>query len=366
MIGVIRQSQYEQAPARVYWEVTSACDLACRHCRAEAAPCADPLELDTRAAKRILAQLAQASPQPHVIFTGGDPLKRADLFDLIAEARALGMVVNVSPSATPLLTESAIDRMKEAGVAAISLSIDRATAEPHDTLRGVPGCFQRTMVAARRAREVGLAFQVNTLVSRETLADMPAIHVLTQSIGASRWSLFFLVAVGRGTVLEPITAAEAEQLLVWLASRANEPGPIVTTTEAPFFRRVMVQERKKRGEGPAAPEPAKPGHPAQGHSAGIRDGNGVMFISRDGSISPSGFLPLSAGNAKLENPLRVYRESALFRSLRDVDGFKGRCGVCEFRAVCGGSRARAFVATGDPLAEDPLCPYVPLAIARAS
>ncbi len=365
MIGVSRQSQYEQAPARVYWEVTSACDLACRHCRAEAAPCADPSELDTATAKRILHQLAAASPQPHVIFTGGDPLKRADLFELIAEARALGMVVNVSPSATPLLTEAAIDRLKEAGVAAISLSIDRASAEPHDRLRGVLGCFQRTMVAAKRAREVGLPFQVNTLVSRETLADMPAIHVLTQSIGAARWSLFFLVAVGRGTVLEPITAAEAEQLLVWLASRASEPGPIVTTTEAPFFRRVMAQERKKSGRAEGATKPA--GHPsAPGHSAGIRDGNGVMFISRDGSISPSGFLPLSAGNAKLEDPLRVYRESPLFRSLRDVDGFKGRCGVCEYRAVCGGSRARAFVASGDPVAEDPLCPYVPLAIAQAS
>lgn len=353
-----RQSPYEQAPARVYWEVTSACDLACRHCRAEAAPWADPAELGTQAAKRLLSQLAEADPKPHVIFTGGDPLKRADLFELIADARSLGLVVNVSPSATPLLTENAIDRLKEAGVAAISLSIDRSSAEPHDSLRGVPGCFERTMQAARRAHEIGLPFQVNTLVSRETIDDMPAIHVLTKAIGATRWSLFFLVAVGRGSVLEPISADETERFLGWLAARAMEPGPVITTTEAPHFRRVMLEHRKAAGD--AAERKAPPGH-----SAGIRDGNGVMFISRDGAISPSGFLPLSAGNAKLENPLRVYRESMLFRNLRNVDGFHGRCGLCEYRAVCGGSRARAFAATGDPVAEDPLCPHVPAAMPRA-
>ena len=350
-----RKSAYENAPARVYWEITGACDLACLHCRAEASPCADPNELSTRAAKKMLGQLAEADPKPTVIFTGGDPLKRADLWELIAHARELGMGVSVSPSATPLLTEVAIDRLAAAGVSAISLSIDRATAEAHDSLRGVPGCFERTLVAAHRARAANLPFQVNTLVSRETVSDMPAILDLVKKIGAARWSLFFLVAVGRGTVLEPIEADEAERLLVWLAARAKEPGPVLTTTEAPFFRRVMLEQRRhETHDGPPAEAP-------KGHSAGIRDGNGVMFVSRDGAISPSGFLPLSAGTAKLENPLRVYRESALFRTLRDVDGFHGRCGVCEYRAVCGGSRARAFTASGDPVGEDPLCPHVPAA-----
>lgn len=343
---------WEDAPARVYWEVTGACDLACRHCRAEAHPCADPAELSTRAAKRLLSQLAAAKPAPHVIFTGGDPLKRPDLFELIAEARALGLLVSVSPSATPLLDEAAIDRLADAGVSAISLSIDRANAADHDALRGVPGCFDRTMLAARRAKARDLMFQVNTLVSRETIGDMPAIYDLVKSLGAARWSLFFLVAVGRGTVLEPIDANEAEELLKWLVTKSKEGGPICTTTEAPFFRRVMLEQRKREGGGEAP----------QGHTAGIRDGNGVMFIARDGAISPSGFLPLSAGNAKLENPLRIYRESSLFKELRDVDGFKGRCGVCEYRYVCGGSRARAFTASGDPSGEDPLCPHVPAAM----
>ena len=341
---------FDVAPIRVYWEVTRACDLACVHCRAEAASRADPSELDTRGGLRLLEQIAAAGPpRPHVILTGGDPLKRDDLFQLIASAHALGLHVSVSPSATPRLTEEAIDRLRVAGVEAISLSIDGSTSEEHDALRGVRGCFDRTMAAAKRATEVGLPFQVNTLVSRETLGDLPSIESLVRSIHADRWSLFFLVTVGRGSMLEAISASEAEGLLAWLAERALEPGPVMTTTEAPQFRRVVAEQRRPGGA------------PIRGHGAGIRDGNGVMFIGHDGAVSPSGFLPLSAGNAKLENPIRLYRESPLFRALRNADGFGGRCGRCEYRFVCGGSRARAYAATGDPLAEDPLCTYQPRA-----
>jgi radical SAM protein with 4Fe4S-binding SPASM domain len=298
---------------------------------------------------KLLRQLSEATPKPHVIFTGGDPLKRADLFQLIATARELGLDVSVSPSATPLLTDDAIDHLVAAGVSAISLSIDGASAERHDAIRGVPGCYERTLASGRRAREAGLAFQVNTLVSAETLDELPRIDALVREIGASRWSLFFLVNVGRGTVLTPISAQQTEDLLGWLAERAKVPGLVVTTTEAPHFRRVALAHRDPSA---AAPRP-------HGHGAGMRDGNGVMFIAHDGEVSPSGFLPLSAGNVKTENPIRVYRESPLFVSLRDVDGFHGRCGRCEFRQVCGGSRARAYVASGDPLGEDPLCMYEP-------
>lgn len=343
---MIQTHAFDNAPVRVYWEITRSCDLACLHCRAEAAPTPDPRELSSREGRRLLGQLADVEPKPHVIFTGGDPLKRADLFGLIAAARTLGLHVSVSPSATPLLTEEAIDELLVAGVEAISLSFDGSDAGKHDVLRGMPGTFVRTLAAAERAGEVGLAFQVNTLVSRQTLDDLPAIESLVRSLRANRWSLFFLVGVGRGSVLSPISAEETEDLLVWLAQRAKLPGPVITTTEAPHFRRVMLQHRE-------------PGSKLVGHGAGMRDGAGVMFISNVGEVSPSGFLPLSAGNAKLENPLRIYRESALFRSLRDVDHFEGRCGRCEFRMICGGSRARAYAATGDPLAEDSLCVYEP-------
>ncbi len=349
------QARFANAPARVYWEITRACDLACVHCRAEASPYADPRELGTRAGLRMLGQLAEADPKPHVILTGGDPLKRADLFELIAGAKALGLHVSVSPSATPLLTEDAIDKLLAAGVEAISLSIDGSNATKHDVLRGVEGTFARTLVAAKRASDVGLAFQVNTLVSRQTLDDLPAIETLVRLLRANRWSLFFLVSVGRGQVLSPISPSETEELLVWLAKRATLPGPVITTTEAPHFRRVMLQQR---GEG------EKPLMSGAGHGAGIRDGSGVMFIAHDGQVSPSGFLPLAAGNAKLENPIRIYQTSALFRSLRDVEHFHGRCGHCEFRMICGGSRARAYAHAGDPLAEDPLCIYEPRSGAR--
>jgi radical SAM protein with 4Fe4S-binding SPASM domain len=350
---MITRFVHADAPTRVYWEITRACALACRHCRAEATPCADPCELDHAAGLRLLQKLAAADPKPHVVLTGGDPLERSDLFALIAAARGLGLHVSVSPSATPRLTSDVIAKIKDAGVDAISLSIDGSSAAKHDEIRRVAGTFERTLVAAARAREVGLAFQVNTLVSAETLSDMPEIDALVRKLGAARWSLFFLVTVGRGTVLQPIAADAAERLLIWLAERAKiRPGPVLTTTEAPFFRRVV----SRAGGGP-------PGH---GHAAGIRDGNGVMFIGHDGAVYPSGFLPVSAGNAKLENPLTIYRESPLFQALRNVDSFRGRCGRCEYRSACGGSRARAWTATGDVLGEDPLCAYDPPREARAS
>jgi radical SAM protein with 4Fe4S-binding SPASM domain len=343
---MISRFVHAYAPTRVYWEITRACGLACRHCRAEATPCADPRELDHASGLRLLRRLAAADPKPHVVLTGGDPLERSDLFDLIAAARGFGLQVSVSPSATPRLTGDVIARLKAAGVDAISLSLDGSSAATHDGIRQVEGTFERTMSAAARARDVGLPFQVNTLVSAETLPEMPEIETLVRAIGAARWSLFFLVTVGRGTVLQPIDANAAARLLTWFAERAKvRPGPVFTTTEAPFYRRIVAQV----GGAPAS----------HGHAAGIRDGNGVIFIGHDGEVYPSGFLPVSAGNAKIENPLTIYRESPLFRALREVDSFRGRCGRCEYRSACGGSRARAWAATGDVLGEDPLCDYQP-------
>jgi radical SAM protein len=339
---------FDRAPQRVYWEVTRSCSLACRHCRAEATLRTDPDELTPAEGRALLGRLASFDSKPHVILTGGDPLERADLFDLIAHARSLGLAVSVSPSATPRLTPDVIRRFVDAGVAAISLSIDGATEARHDALRGVPGCFARTLDAARAAEDAKLMVQLNTLVSEETVCDLPAIHRLVCDLHAARWSLFFLVSVGRGTVLRSIDAHRAERLLAWVADLPHDPGyPIVTTTEAPHFRRVLLDKRRLPVQG------------APRAGFGIRDGNGVMFVSHTGEVSPSGFLPISAGNVRSEDPVAVYRESPLFTSLRDSTGFGGRCGVCNFHAICGGSRARAWSATGDVLAEDPLCAYEP-------
>jgi len=332
---------------RVYWEITRACSLTCRHCRAEATPTADPEELGPSEGRALLERLAAfGDPKPHVILTGGDPLERADLWDLVRYAKSLGLLVSVSPSATPRLTPEVVRRFKDEGVEAISLSIDCATADRHDALRGVPGCFERTLAAGRAAADANLMVQVNTLVSAETLKDLPQVYSLVKQMKAARWSLFFLVSVGRGTVLQPIEPAEAQALLEWLADLPRGPGlPVVTTTEAPHFRRVVLDRRNL------------PVVAAARSGFGVRDGNGVMFISHTGDVSPSGFLPISAGNVRAQDPVEIYRDASLFQSLRRATEFGGRCGTCSFHGVCGGSRARAWSATGDPLAEDPLCTY---------
>jgi AdoMet-dependent heme synthase len=340
--GMTSRLRFDQAPRRVYWEVTRACDLACHHCRAAAATAPDPAELTPKEGLGLIDRLAAFGvPVPHLVLTGGDPLRRPDLFTLIAGARARGFDVSVAPSATPLLTPRVIARLRAAGVDAISLSLDGSDAERHDAIRRISGCFDRTITAARACVVERLPFQINTLVSEETLGDLAAIDDLATALGAARWSLFFLIGVGRGALLRPITARACEELFERLRDRAARPGPIVTTTEAPHFRRVL-------------------GKRAGGHGAGIRDGNGIMFISDAGEVRPSGFFAVAAGDVRTGDPVEIYRDSDLFRSLRRPDLFCGRCGRCEWREVCGGSRARALAA-GDALGEDPLCLYEPAA-----
>jgi radical SAM protein len=348
----------------VYWEITRACDLACRHCRASAVPDRDPGELSTDEGLLLLQRLAAfGDPLPHLVLTGGDPLKRGDLFDLIQAAQQGGLRVSVAPSATPLLTENVLRRLHKAGIDAISVSLDGSTVESHDAIRAIPGTYERTLAAARVAHEIGLPFQVNTLVCTDTVDDLPAIYDHVLALGAARWSLFFLVTVGRGEVLDPIAPERAEALLNWVASlapRAREAGLIITTTEAPHLRRIVSERRRGL---PMAQPAHDGGHPGQGavqHAAGVRDGNGILFISHTGDICPSGFLEIPAGNVKTDDVVEVYRSAPLFRDLRDPAMFAGRCGDCEYHFVCGGSRSRAWAATGNPLAEDPLCTYQPI------
>jgi len=346
---------FDRAPVRVYWELTRACDLACRHCRAEALRDRSPDELTTAECERALADLAAAgSPPPHVVFTGGDPVKRPDLLSLVRHAVGLGLPVSVAPSATVGVSRSLVDELKRAGVSAMSLSIDGPSAAQHDGLRGVLGCFGWTLAAAQRIVSAGIPLQINTLVSAETEPHLEEIAKLVARLGASRWSLFFLINVGRGRVLRPITPAECEGRLRWLAARAPAWPFTATTTEAPHFRRIVIQAMRAAGR---TGEEIHASPVARGF--GIRDGNGIMFIAANGDVTPSGFLPLVAGNVRQASPLAIYRDSPLFRSLRDPARFDGRCGACSFKFVCGGSRARAWAATGDVLGEDPLCAWQP-------
>jgi len=339
----------------VYWETTQACGLACRHCRAEAVSTPHPNELSHEEGKSLLRQIASFDkPLPHLVFTGGDPLRRSDLFELIDEAHRLGLTVAITPSATGDLTIEALADLKAHGIENLGLSLDGSNAERHEAVRGVAGCFDWTIRAAKFAAELGMPIQINTLVSQETLDDLPAIYELLKSFKVMRWSLFFLIEVGRGKVLQPISTEQGEELMNWVYDLSKVAPFAVATTEAPSYRRVALN--RMRQEGMVSSEIERT---SVYRGFGIRDGHGIMFISNQGGIYPAGFLPLAAGNVRTDNLVETYRDAPLFRSLHSPTSFKGKCGRCEYKTLCGGSRARAFAATGDPLASDPFCPYEP-------
>lgn len=355
-IGPVARFTYDDAPMLVYWEATRACDLACIHCRAEAVAHRDPMELSTDEAKALFRQVAQfEGPMgPHIVITGGDPLQRPDLMELIRYGTSLGVTVSVTPAGTPRLTAAVVRQLKSAGMASMGLSLDGSNAAVHDAFRRVDGSFGWTVAAAEVARQEGIPVQVNTMVTATTLPDLSYVYELVRNLGIARWALFFLVATGRGRELEEISAEESERLLNWLwGLMRNSPFPI-KTTEAPYYRRIAFLKMRGRG----LTEQDILNNPV-GRGFGIRDGNGIVFVSHTGDVSPSGFLPLVAGNVRGQNLPDIYRHNELFRSLRDPEQFVGKCGYCEYRALCGGSRARAYAATGNVLDSDPLCVYQP-------
>jgi radical SAM protein len=356
-VGSVRPNGYvyDRAPMLVYWELTRACGLACRHCRAEAIQARSPLELDTEQGLALLAGITGfGRPYPHIVFTGGDPLRRPDLGVFVREATRLGIGSSLAPSATGDLTSSVLEELHKAGIQAISLSLDGSNPERHDDFRGVGGTFETTIAAAALAGELGLPLQINTLVTNETLDDLPAIYELLTGLKIMRWSLFFLISVGRGTALQEITPGQSERLFHQLYDLTARSPFAIKTTEAMHYRRVAIGRMTAEGLDAAAIAAT-----SVGRGFGVRDGNGVMFIGHDGTVTPSGFVPLSCGNVNTEELVTIYRNSDTLRHLRDVTTFLGRCGRCEYATVCGGSRARAFAWTGNVLESDPLCPYVP-------
>ncbi|MCZ6624395.1 MAG: TIGR04053 family radical SAM/SPASM domain-containing protein [Deltaproteobacteria bacterium] len=346
---------YSRAPLLVYWELTRACDLICHHCRAEAMAERHPDELTTPEAKRLLEAIRGFGERsPHLVLTGGDPLKRPDFLNLLEHGAKLGLHMSVAPSGTNALTREVLHCFKSAGVESIALSLDGSTADRHDGFRGVPGCFHWTLEAAQLAREEGLALQISTLVTADTGLDIPEIYQLVRGLGPMRWSLFYLIAVGRGRGLKEVTADQCEALHHQLCDFSKETPFAVATTEAPHYRRVYLQNMKEAGI-PLSKIRATP----VGRGFGVRDGNGIMFVSHTGDVYPSGFLPLTAGNVRNTSVVSIYRDSETFRTIRETGRLKGRCGRCEFKEICGGSRARAYAATGDFLETDPLCAYEP-------
>ncbi len=337
-------------PVIVAWEVTRACGYRCRHCRADARPYALPGELDPEEGARLVDDLARFDGTV-LVLTGGDPMLRSDLVDIAARARDRGLGVALTPSATVRVTPARLRALREAGVGQVAISLDGPDAATHDGQRGVRGSFDRSLRILRDAREEGFPLQVNTTVTRTSVGSLDAMARRVASLGVAMWSVFFLVPTGRGAREDMLDAPAQEEALRALVRMRGELPMRVKVTAAPSVRRVEAQMAAD-GEIPAPPPPLP-----------VNDGRGFMFISYDGRVMPSGFLPMEAGDVRTGSAVDIYRDAPLFRALRDPSRLTGRCRVCPWAEVCGGSRARAFALTGDPLAEEPTCPYIPEAVA---
>jgi radical SAM protein with 4Fe4S-binding SPASM domain len=350
-VGLPTQGDYDfdDRPFLVFWEITRACALACSHCRAEAQSHRHPEELDFAESLRLIGQLAAWQP-PMLILTGGDPLMRKDAMDLVRAAADAGLHVGLSPSATQRLLQADFGELKAAGVQRMSLSLDGATRETHDAFRGVGGTYDRTIEAVRRAHEVGLSLQINTTLTRGNMGEYEDFKRLMFELKPAMWSVFLLVPTGRAGMKDLPDPEDIERVFEDMAGLVGHAPFAVKTTEGHHFRRVVMQQN---GGGASRPRPG------MRSPLGIRDGRGVMFISHVGEVSPSGFLPMVCGNVKTTPPSDIYRNHPLFVSLRDNNALGGKCGRCQYRSVCGGSRSRAYGVFGDPFAADPSCVYQP-------
>jgi radical SAM protein len=345
---------FDHAPFIVFWETTQACDLVCQHCRADARPARDLGELSFDEGTRLLDEI-RAMGCPLVVLTGGDPAKRPDLVALVRHGTASGLRVALTPSATPLVTPTLLAALADAGLARLAVSLDGATAATHDGFRGVAGSFQRTLDILRAARTVGLTTQVNTSVTDLNVGELERIAAEIGTLGITLWGVFFLVPTGRGEALRVLEPDAAEAVLERVAAIARTAPFDVKTTAAPHFRRVLLQQQVRRREILGIDD-------GIGRAPrGVNDGQGIVFVSHRGEIFPSGFLPLPCGSVRHDSLADVYRRHPVFTALRNPDLLGGKCGACEFRRVCGGSRARAFAMTGDMFAAEPACAYEPRA-----
>ncbi len=353
-----REFDLNRRPLVVIWETTQSCDLACFHCRASAQPRRHPLELNTSEAEKLIRDVAELHP-PIFILTGGDPLKRPDIYDLVRYAVSQGLHPAMTPSATPLLTSAAIEELKKAGLSRLAVSLDGSVPELHDKFRGVSGSYARTLEAIYWANVFHLPIQVGTTISRRNLHDLENIANLLKNFRIVLWSLFLLVPTGRGQLSDLPSAEEVETVFGQMYRLAANLPFKVKTTEAQHYRRFVMQQRCREAAGMAMPNMLDGAELVIPGLLPINDGKGFAFVSHKGEVYPSGFLPISGGNVRQQTLSEIYRESKLFQSLRDSGNLKGKCGHCEFRELCGGSRARAYAMTGDYFAEEPCCVYQP-------
>lgn len=359
----------------VFWETTKACPLSCRHCRANAILKPLPGELSTSDGKMLIEQVADfGKPTPVLILTGGDPLMREDLFELIDYAKSLGVPIAVSPTVSEKLTShEVIEELRR--VHSVSVSLDGASPTTHDYIRNKDGVFNMTLRAISTLIKSGVRVQVNTTFMKINVHELPLIVKILRDLGVNTWEVFFLIHVGRGIELEALSSSETEDVVNVLYD-VSKYGFTIRTVEAPFYRRVVLHryafENGLVNNGPSlgplyhqlysglvkvmgAEPPKLSKRPTV---ARTRDGDGIIFVAYNGDVSPSGFLPIRLGNVKEESLVKIYRENPILLRIRRGE-YGGRCGLCEFRFICGGSRARAYAEYGDPLAEDPACIYEP-------
>ena len=325
----------------VAWELTRACNLACKHCRAAAVKKAPPGELTTDECFALIDDIASFAT-PTLILTGGEPLLRLDLCDIAAYATARGLRVVAALNGT-LLGAHMARQLAKAGVRRISISIDGKDAARHDELRGVPGAFAGALRGIAAAKEGGLPFQVNTTVTTQNADELPEVMDLAVRLGAAAHHIFLLVPTGRAAALSgfELDARRYEAVLEWLADQVVNAPIEIRATCAPHFYRILRQR----------------GIPTR--ARGCLAGQSFCFISHVGAVQPCGYFDIQVGNVRQTSLREIWENAPLFLRLRDHSGYEGKCGFCEFVQVCGGCRARAYEATGNPLGPEPLCVYVP-------
>ena len=343
---------FHLAPLLVIWEATRACALACQHCRASAEDVRDPRELSLEQGRKLIDDVA-AMGTPLIVFTGGDPLQRDDLEDLVRHAVSRKLTVGAIPAATSRLTRERVISLRDAGVHQMALSLDGETAAKHDAFRRVDGTFEKVMEGARWIREAGVPLQVNSVFGEWNFNDFDAMADLVTKLGIVFWEVFFLVPTGRGAALQSCTSRQCEILFAKLHKLAQTAPFVIKVTEGQHYRRYLSQHG---GIGPQ-------GHPmnrAALSSKPVNSGCGFCFVDHLGNVCPSGFLPIECGNVKQTSIIDIYRNSPVFKELRDFTKLKGKCGRCEYRDMCsGGSRARAFSLTDDYMNSEPYCDYHP-------
>lgn len=348
---------FNKKPFLVIWETTHACDLACVHCRAKADPLPDPTELSTNEGLRLIGQVKQMGT-PILVFSGGDPLKRKDLLDLVFYAKSLGLRTGVIPAVTPLLTKKVIKNLKDNGLDQIAFSLDAADAGEHDAFRKTKGVFEHTLEAVRWAHEADLAVQINSLVNVHNLEKFDDLIALVETLDIVFWEIFFLVPVGRGEQLPLLDASGFDRAFERIYELSLRRKFVIKVTEAPHYKRFMHEKEKLASVAGPANGRGAPMHSRIGLAPqAVNAGKGFVFVSHKGEVFPSGFLPLRAGNVRERSLQDIYQNAPVLKNLRDVSLLRGRCGRCFFKEQCGGSRSRAYALTGDYLAEDPCCSF---------